>query len=35
MFEKVQNKYVPTIAGLGVHVDVRDPEDKIVMSRVS
>lgn len=35
MFDKGQNKYVPTVAGLGMHVEVRDPEDKTIMSRVS
>ena len=34
MFDKVRNEYVPTITGLGMHVEVRDPEIKIVMSRV-
>ncbi len=34
MFDKVQNQYVPTVTGLGMHVEVRDPENKMVMSRV-
>ena len=34
MFDKVRNEYVPTIGGLGMHVEVRDPEIKVVMSRV-
>ena len=34
MFDKVRNEYVPTVTGLGMHVEVRDPEIKIVMSRV-
>ena len=34
MFDKVANKYVPTVAGLGMHVEVRDPDEKVVMSRV-
>ncbi len=34
MFDKVRNEYVPTVAGLGMHVEVRDPETKVVMSRV-
>ena len=34
MFDRAQNQYIPTIAGLGMHVEVKDPEEKIVMSRV-
>ena len=34
MFDKVQNQYVPTMSGLGMHVEVKDPEDKAIMSRV-
>ncbi len=34
MFDRNQNRYVPTIAGLGMHVEVRDPLDSIIMSRV-
>ena len=34
MFDKMQNKYVPTVSGLGMHVEVRDPDDKVIMSRV-
>ena len=34
MFDKVQNIYVPTMTGLGMHVEVRDPEDKMLLSRV-
>jgi len=33
MFDKMQNKYVPTVSGLGMHVEVRDPDDKVIMSR--
>ena len=33
MYDKNRNEYVPTIAGLGMHVEVRDPEIKVVMSR--
>ncbi|ELT95532.1 hypothetical protein CAPTEDRAFT_148437 [Capitella teleta] len=33
MFDKMQQKYMPTTAGLGMHVEVRDPEDKNIMSR--
>ena len=28
------NQYVPTPLGLGMHVNVFDPEQKVVMSRV-
>ena len=34
MYDKVRNAYVPTLTGLGMHVEVRDPEDKVLMSRV-
>ena len=34
MFDRQQNKYVPTIAGLGMLVEIRDPDDKVVISRV-
>lgn len=34
VFDRNQNQYVPTMTGLGMHVEVRDPEHKIVMSRV-
>ena len=34
MYDKMANKYVPTISGLGMHVEVRDPDDKVIMSRV-
>lgn len=34
MFDRLQNKYIPTLAGLGMHVRVHDPDEKIVMSRV-
>ena len=34
VFDKIQNKFVPTTSGLGMHVEVRDPDDQVVMSRV-
>lgn len=34
MFDRNVNDYVPTVYGLGMHVEVSDPEDKVVMSRV-
>ncbi|CAI9739069.1 emp24 domain-containing eca-like isoform X1 [Octopus vulgaris] len=33
IFDKNVNKYVPTVHGLGIHVEVKDPEDKVVLSR--
>ncbi|XP_061177842.1 transmembrane emp24 domain-containing protein eca-like isoform X2 [Saccostrea echinata] len=33
MFDRNVNDYVPTVYGLGMHVEVTDPEDKTVMSR--
>merc|ERR1712226_1034740 len=33
MFDKMQNKYVPTVSGLGIHVSVQDPDLRSVMSR--
>lgn len=35
IFDRQQNLYVPSVSGLGMHVDVKDPEDKTVLSRVS
>ena len=35
MYDKVRQEYVPTMTGLGMHVEVRDPVDKQLMSRVS
>jgi hypothetical protein len=34
MFDRQQNMYVPTIAGLGMHVEIRDPDDNMIISRV-
>lgn len=34
VLDKVKNEYVPTSSGLGMHVEVRDPDDKIILSRV-
>lgn len=34
MYDKQKRDYVPTVAGLGMHVEVKDPESKVVMSRV-
>ena len=34
MFDKVQNQYIPTVSGLGMHVEIRDPDDRTVLSRV-
>lgn len=36
MFDRNTNSYVATYAyGLGMHVTVRDPDESIIMSRVS
>ena len=35
VFDKEKRTYMPTGGGLGMHVEVRDPEDKTLMSRVS
>jgi len=35
IFDRQQNRYIQSVSGLGMHVDVRDPEDKTVLSRVS
>jgi uncharacterized membrane protein len=34
VFDKKQHVYVPTVGGLGMHVEVRDPDDKTLMSRM-
>ena len=34
IFDRQQNHYVASVSGLGMHVDVKDPEDKTVLSRV-
>ena len=34
VYDKIQNKFMPTTSGLGMHVEVRDPDDRVVMSRV-
>lgn len=33
IFDRQQNRYVPSVSGLGMHVDVKDPDDKTVLSR--
>jgi hypothetical protein len=33
IFDRESNKFVPSISGLGMHVEVRDPDDKTLMSR--
>jgi len=35
IFDRQQNRYIPSVSGLGMHVDVKDPEDKTLLSRVS
>jgi len=34
VFDRQQNRYVQSISGLGMHVDVKDPQDKTLLSRV-
>jgi len=34
MYDKVRQEYVPTITGLGMHVNIQDPVDKTLMSRM-
>ena len=34
MFDKNINDYVPTVQGLGMHVEIKDADDKILLSRV-
>lgn len=34
IFDRESNKFIPSISGLGMHVEVRDPDDKTLMSRV-
>lgn len=34
MFDKNRNTYVETVTGLGMHVVITDPEQKIVLSKV-
>ncbi|KAL3864059.1 hypothetical protein ACJMK2_005768 [Sinanodonta woodiana] len=33
IFDKNSNDYVPTVHGLGMHVEIKDPEDKMILSR--
>lgn len=35
IFDKNANDYVPTVQGLGMHVEIKDHDDKTVLSRVS
>ena len=35
IFDKDSNSYQPTPAGIGMHVEVKDPEQKIVLSKVN
>jgi len=34
VFDKDRRVYMPGKGGLGMHVEVRDPDEKILMSRV-
>ncbi|CAG5134664.1 unnamed protein product [Candidula unifasciata] len=33
MFDKNSNSFIPTVYGLGMHVECRDPDDRVVLSR--
>ncbi|XP_059141497.1 transmembrane emp24 domain-containing protein eca-like isoform X2 [Physella acuta] len=33
MYDKNVNAFVPTVYGLGMHVECRDPDDRIILSR--
>ncbi|KAK7479357.1 hypothetical protein BaRGS_00029435 [Batillaria attramentaria] len=33
IFDSNINDFVPTVYGLGMHVDIRDPDDKVILSR--
>lgn len=33
MFDRIQNRFVPTLPGFGMHVKVQDPNSKVVLSR--
>ena len=35
IFDPNSNQFIPSVSGLGMHVDVRDPDDKSMLSRVS
>lgn len=35
VFDKDANDYLPTPHGIGMHVEVRDPEQKVVLSKVN
>lgn len=35
VFDKNTNNYVPSVPGWGMHVEIQDPDDKVVLSRVS
>lgn len=35
MFDQNKNQFVPTLVGLGMLVEVKDPDDKELLSRVN
>ena len=35
IFNKEANDYVPTPYGIGMHVEVKDPQQKLILSKVS
>merc|ERR1712168_546941 len=34
MYDKKTNSYLPTMSGLGMHVEIKDPDEKVVLSRM-
>ena len=34
LFDEKTNNYLPSTPGIGMHVEVKDPEDKIVLSKL-
>jgi hypothetical protein len=34
IFDKESNQYLPTSPGIGMHVEVKDPEQNVVLSKV-
>ncbi len=34
LFDERTNNYLPTTPGIGMHVEVKDPDDKIVLSKL-
>jgi p24 family protein alpha len=34
LFDKNSNDYLPATQGMGMHVEVKDPEQKVILSKV-